>query len=194
MWVLRVCYLLIVHIAYLCLSQIVIFIDMKTYVVNLSTIFPAAHPKAGHPTKLGSALNTGLTCHRCKARNRAMCMGECFTGGRKIHAICPNFPLWKNRIAEVQRGEAVLSVRQWEGEPFLSHQREIKRLAATDGIGVQEVGVKDLLATMVIDGHLVECTKVAQNDGLSFDDWFHLLKGYDLSKSLAIIQFTNFRY
>ena len=69
MWVLRVCFLLIVYIAYLCLSQIVTFIDMKTYIVNLSTIFPAAHPKVGQPTKLGSALNAGLTCHRCKAND-----------------------------------------------------------------------------------------------------------------------------
>ena len=32
------------------------------------------------------------------------------------------------------------------------------------------------------------------NDGLSLDDWFSWFNDYNLSKPMAIIHFTNFRY
>ncbi|MBQ9637447.1 MAG: hypothetical protein IJV36_06090 [Prevotella sp.] len=35
---------------------------------------------------------------------------------------------------------------------------------------------------------------LANNDGLSLEDWREWFKGYDLSKPLAIIHFTSFRY
>jgi hypothetical protein len=35
---------------------------------------------------------------------------------------------------------------------------------------------------------------LAKNDGLSLDDFKEWFKGYDLSKPLALIHFTKFRY
>jgi hypothetical protein len=35
---------------------------------------------------------------------------------------------------------------------------------------------------------------IAVNDGLSYEDWREWFKDYDLSKPLAIIQFTKYRY
>ena len=39
-----------------------------------------------------------------------------------------------------------------------------------------------------------EGNAVLSNDGLSFEDWEDWFRGYDLSKPLAIIHFTKFRY
>ena len=58
---------------------------------------------------------------------------------KKIHTIRANFPLWEKRIKEVQEGRAVLSIRQWTGEPYRSKQVEIVRLAAEGGVGVQKL-------------------------------------------------------
>jgi hypothetical protein len=37
-------------------------------------------------------------------------------------------------------------------------------------------------------------SNIAANDGLSLDDFRAWFKGYDLRKSMVIIQFTKFRY
>ena len=120
-------------------------------------------------------------------------MGECFSI-RKIHTLRGNLPLWEKRIAQIQNGEAVLSVRQWTGKPYRSKQVELARLTAEDGVGIQELRLTDLSRPTAINGRRVELPDLARNDGLSFDDWFHWFKGYDLSKPLGIIHFTGFRY
>lgn len=120
-------------------------------------------------------------------------MGECFSI-RKIHTLRGNLPLWEKRIAQIQNGEAVLSVRQWTGKPYRSKQVEIARLSAEDGVGIQELRLTDLTRPTTINGTRVELPVLAQNDGLSFDDWFFWFSGYDLSKPLGIIHFTEFRY
>lgn len=66
---------------------------MKTYVLTLSKQFPHSHKRAGEPT---------LFAARVFQRE-------------KIHTIRNNYPLWAKRIKEIQQGEAVLSIRQWEG-------------------------------------------------------------------------------
>ena len=35
---------------------------------------------------------------------------------------------------------------------------------------------------------------LAENDGLSFENWADWFKDYDLKQPMAIIHFTNFRY
>lgn len=77
----------------------------------LSEFFPKTHNKAGKPTEFKE-----------KVLNK-----------KKIHTIRANFPLWEKRIKEVQEGRAVLSIRQWTGEPYRSKQVEIVRLAAEGG-------------------------------------------------------------
>jgi hypothetical protein len=145
---------------------------MKTYVIILSEKFPTTHPRKGQETEFGRS----------------------FLNGKKIHTIRGNFSLWEKRIAQIQKGEAVLSVRQWTGKPYQSKQVEIARLTAEDGVGIQELKLTDLSRPTTINGQRIELPLLAQNDGLSFNDWFNWFIGYDLSKPLAIIHFTKFRY
>lgn len=145
---------------------------MKTYVITLSEKFPTTHPRKGQETEFGRS----------------------FLNGKKIHTIRGNFSLWEKRIAQIQKGEAVLSVRQWTGKPYQSKQVEIARLTAEDGVGIQELKLTDLSRPTTINGQRIELPLLAQNDGLSFNDWFNWFIGYDLSKPLAIIHFTKFRY
>ena len=145
---------------------------MKTYVITLSEKFPTTHTRKGQETDFR----------------------RLFLNGNKIHTIRANFPLWEKRIAQIQKGEAVLSVRQWTGKPYQSKQVEIARLTAEDGVGIQELKLTDLSRPTTINGQRIELPLLAQNDGLSFNDWFNWFIGYDLSKHLAIIHFTKFRY
>lgn len=145
---------------------------MKTYVITLSEKFPTTHTRKGQETDFR----------------------RLFLNGNKIHTIRANFPLWDKRIAQIQKGEAVLSVRQWTGKPYQSKQVEIARLTAEDGVGIQELKLTDLSRPTTINGQRIELPLLAQNDGLSFNDWFNWFIGYDLSKPLAIIHFTKFRY
>lgn len=145
---------------------------MKTYVITLSEKFPTTHTRKGQETDFR----------------------RLFLNGNKIHTIRANFPLWEKRIAQIQKGEAVLSVRQWTGKPYQSKQVEIARLTAEDGVGIQELKLTDLSRPTTINGQRIELPSLAQNDGLSFNDWFNWFIGYDLSKPLAIIHFTKFRY
>lgn len=145
---------------------------MKTYVLTLSKVFPKTHKRAGEETKFETYFLLGI----------------------KKHTIRANYPLWEKRIAEIQQGKAVLSVRQWTGMPYRSKQVEIARLTAEDGVGIQMLKMIDLFRPTIIDGHKVELPDLAANDGLSFNDWYEWFKGYDLREPLAIIHFSEFRY
>ena len=81
---------------------------------------------------------------------------------------------------------------------------EIARLTKEDGIGLQKLELK--LASYLpfyievdrIDEDrrkdAIHVGLLAHNDGLSLNDWQDWFRNYDLSKPLAIIHFTNFRY
>lgn len=155
---------------------------MKTYYLTLSKVFPSTHAKAG--------MNT---CFEEKLRVY------------KLHTIRENYEFWKKRFEKIAAGEACLSIRQWVGKPYGkgSTQREIVRLTREDGIGIQELRiVKGKLKSRYIylgfvddeQGDFNFFQKLAANDGLSFNDWFDWIKGYDLSQPMAIIHFTSFRY
>ena len=155
---------------------------MKTYVIMLSHAYPASHKRHGEPTYFREKFDgtPGMV--------------------RKLHTIRANYTLWVKRFEKIAAGEACLSVRQWTGAPYRSKQIEIARLTREDGIGVQRLSFnKDrdgciLYKYFDIDGHYANIRDVAYNDGLTFDDWREWFKGYDLSKPLAVIHFTNFRY
>lgn len=156
----------------------------KTYIIMLSKVFPVTHPKAGQ--------ETGFKPKVFAARHNMPCYLK------KLHTIRANYPLWKKRIAEVQAGNAELSLRQWAGKPYLSKTVEIMRLNADDGVGLQKLRFTvdmDCNRVAIIDGITLPSLRVlADNDGLSLDDWNDWFRGYDCSKSMAIIHFTNFRY
>lgn len=150
----------------------------KTYVLILSQAFPATHPRSGR--------STGFR--------------DKFLSGEKRHTIRANFTLWAKRIHEVQQGEAVISVRQWEGRPYFSRQITLGCVTAESGIGIQKLTFqldRDGCASFNffdIDGKYSELTELAANDGLSVEDWKEWFRGYDSSKPMAVIHFGKFRY
>lgn len=150
----------------------------KTYVLMLSQSFPTKHPRSGNPTGFRKK----------------------FLSGEKRHTIRANFPLWAKRIHEVQQGEAVISVRQWEARPYFSRQITIGCLTAESGTGIQKLTFqldRDGCASFNffdIDGKYPELKELAANDGLSADDWKEWFRGHDFSKPMAVIQFGKFRY
>lgn len=157
---------------------------MKTYVITLSKHFLANHKRAGEEThfKEKFLLGQGLTDYDTPSM-------------AKIHTIRANYPLWEKRIKEVQEGRAVLSIRQWTGNPYRSKQVEIAMLTAENGVGVQKLEFYNNTLGLCHIGIVYQRKyELAHHDGLSFEDWEEWFKGYDLSKPLAIIHFTKFRY
>jgi len=152
----------------------------KTYVLTVSQNFPKTHPRSGESTGFVEAIKKLFSEQQTK-----------------IHTIRANYPLWEKRIAEINAGNAVLSIRYWTGKPYNSKQEEILCL---EGCGIQKLvwmqhKIDPNILTLSIDEQFSpELINVAANDGLSkqdFDDWF---EGYDLYKPMAIIHFTKFRY
>ena len=157
---------------------------MKTYVITLSRHFLANHKRAGEEThfKEKFLLGQGLTDYDTPSM-------------AKIHTVRANYPLWEKRIKEVQDGRAALSIRQWTGKPYRSKQVEIAMLTAANGVGVQKLEFYNNTLGLCHIGIVYQRKyELAHNDGLSFEDWEEWFKGYDLSKQLAIIHFTKFRY
>ena len=114
---------------------------MKTYVITLSKTFPKGHIRAGEPTNFAHLLGNGLNLtddglQLCK---------------HKIHTIRGNYPLWARRIAEVERGEACLSIRQWADKPYRSTQVEIARLGKDDGVGIQKLTCEKIITDNKIE-------------------------------------------
>lgn len=175
----------------------------KTYVLTLSATFPKTHNKAGMPTGFKVKFALGQGCPDCDKPQDLSgvnisdcngCVNACSLP--KLHTIRANYHLWEKRINEIQKRRAVLSVRQWEGKPYRSKQVEIAQLTAADGIGIERLifdKSRDFLLPNV-NYKPVGVGNLANNDGLSLDDWKEWFKDYDLSKPLAIIHFTKFRY
>lgn len=162
---------------------------MKTYVLTVSLTFPKTHKKAGEQTFFKEKLINGLAQLQGK---------DC-----KIHTIRSNYDLWSKRIAKIQSGKAILSIRYWSGKPYNSKQVEICQLDKDSGIGVQELTKNDILPdgwyayTTIRDEEFyseIKTNELSINDGLSPEDFKEWFRKYDLSKSMAIIHFTSFRY
>ena len=151
---------------------------MKKYIITLSKFFLKQHIRAGEETGFKDS----------------------FLKGKKVHTIRANYNLWEARIKEVQEGKAVLSIRQWSGLPYRSKQDEITELSKEDGVGIQKLTFKKdsngefFLEDFDIDGKYIDFDKLAANDGLLTEDWYRWFKKYDLSKPMAVIHFTSFRY
>lgn len=155
--------------------------EKKTYVLILSKSFPLTHSKARKETGFPRKVKDGL----------------------KIHTIRRNYELWEDRIKEIQKGEAVLSIRTWSGKPYEkgSHQIELKRLSKDDGVGIQKIEVfrskKGVMESYVFtpDNTLpLDIDQLAANDGLSREDWEEWFKDSLHRDRHAVIHFTPFRY
>lgn len=150
---------------------------MKTYVLTLSRSFPANHEMHGKPTYF-----------------REKFLG---TPGmlRKLHTIRANYTLWAKRFEKIAAGDACLSVREWMGAPYRSKQREVARLTKDDGVGLQKLTFfSGRIIYPTVGKYQPSVKEIANNDGLHATDWVNWFKNYDLSKPLAIIHFTKFRY
>lgn len=172
---------------------------MKTYVITLSKQFPVGHIRTGEPTFFKERFTFGQQCQFCPPEYRDMDCPECDECLRncepvKIHTIRANYPLWAKRIAEVERGEACLSIRQWTDKPYRSKQVEIARLTKDDGVGIQKVELTNDLSECIIGRRHYNYVDIAKNDGLHPADWLDWFREYNLTRPMAIIHFTSFRY
>jgi hypothetical protein len=169
---------------------------MKTYVVMISRTFPATHSQSGEPTgfveKILNEVTTAQLIDFKMAWKHDLDLD--FTSS-KIHTIRANYDLWRKRIEQVYLGEAELSLRYWSGKPYNSKQVEFLRLRKDDGIGIQKLEFAgNEITNTITTTAWINPDKLCVNDGLSFKDFCDWFKGYDLSKSMAIIHFTKFRY
>ena len=187
---------------------------IKRYRLSVSRIFPATHPRKGDRTEFVCKILRSLNLQPLERNNHFYrCANECGTScsrmllDKKLHTCRANYDLWAKRMAEVQAGRAVIELCYWSEKPYRSKQVVFATLDKDSGCGVQKVewwSVSNFWAvytTMPDDDcgsqdfySEVETKTLAKNDGLSLDDFKSWFKGYDLSKPMAIIQFTNFRY
>jgi hypothetical protein len=164
---------------------------LKTYVLTVREYFPKTHKQVGEKTYFEQKIRNNF--------ENVPVMDIGYSILFKIHTIRANYPLWKNRIDEVNKGNAILSVRYWSGKPYNSKQIEIIQFDKDSGIGVQKIefdGLKNDLDLFSIDRDPFNASieNLANNDGLSLKDFKSWFKGYDLTEPMAIIHFTKFRY
>lgn len=158
---------------------------MKTYVLIVSRTFPKYHKRAGENTNFIDGISCALFCPGdCN---------DCNFNDRKIHTIRSNYEYWSKIIKEVQEGKAILSLRYWSGKPYNSKQVEFCKLDKDSGIGIQKIE-SFIWQYAICENKTIEIEDISKKDGLSFEDFKEWFKGYDLSKPMAIIHFTNFRY
>lgn len=155
--------------------------------------FPSNHPKKGNLTHFSEKL-------KCKIP--VMVPVSFIYVWPKIHTIRLNYKLWKKRLDEVNKGKAMLSVRQWSGKPYRSHQEGLVNLYQKDMdnidpiLGYQRITLsfnKSGFRVFKIDGKRYGKWKdLAGNDGLIIDDFLNWFK--KPMKSGIIIHFSDFRY
>ena len=177
---------------------------MKTYVLTVSKTFPKNHKQAGKETDFVKKIQAAIDCTEDCGGECNICSSRNFKELKKLHTIRANYELWKKRIDEVNAGNAVLSIRYWSGRPYYTKQVEICQLGKDSGCGVQALIFTDkTLHSATAFGpeypnptwYLgVNIGGLAKNDGLSELDFVEWFKKYDLSKPMAIIHFTDFRY
>lgn len=198
----------------------------KKIILTLSKRFPLCHTRKGEPTHFREELNNTLNdCQETVSELDGAVVRE-----RKIHTIRANFARWKHNISKIDGGGFYLSVRQWSAKPYRSPQEVITEIPA-DIVGVQRLALrrecrvinhyaeeqdKPIATAMYydytaeVDGHPVPLEILAENDGLTVDDfkaWFAPVfaeadKKYPQFTGLAsavtidfaIIHFTKRRY
>lgn len=174
--------------------------NIKTYVIFVSRTHPAYHSKKRQETQFVEKIMCGCKCHGdCK---------ECdFKVGKKIHTFRENYEWWKNCIDEVLAGNAVIVLKYHTLGRYIKGNKQIEfaRFDKDSGIGIQEAIYKTDFEEP-FSGMAIRCGdgvfrdfpfyKIAENDGLLLADfrcWFEKGK-YDLTKPMACIHFTKFRY
>jgi hypothetical protein len=146
----------------------------KVVVLMVAKNFLENHPKSGQSTGFVQNLEK-LKYHE----------------GTKIHTIRKNYNYWAEKASQVNEGKAVLSIRYWSGRPRHSEQVEICRLGK---MGLQKLTDPSNTLYATINNWPVRWECLAQNDGLSLEDFKAWFKNYPKTEPMAIIHFTQFRY
>lgn len=155
---------------------------IKTYIIVLATTFPQWHTKRRHETFFKESIHNGMSQKQ---------------GRNKIHTIRKSYDLWKKRIDEINSGQAVLSIRQWTGQPYRSKQVEIFRL---EKAGIQKIRSMDETHAYIIgeNGNVlpVPLQEMSANDGLDISDFMEWFRhsGPTPDNPMAIIHFTSYKY
>ena len=174
---------------------------VKIYVLLLSSRFPAYHPKAGQPTGFEDALRRGIQRMRCREQHECIGCGEC-VGRIKKHTIRGNAAFWERCAQKVNKGEAIISLRQWSGKPYASSQIEIVQLTSLHvqrvTLGLSDSDHRTPFAYADRNGvkKFVSVTRLAENDALEpsdFMSWFQLHRRKEPYHGV-ILHFTDMRY
>lgn len=136
----------------------------------ISRVFPSYHKNKGE-----------LTRFEQKIRNK-----------NKIHTIRANYEKWKRKIDQIKNGEAVLSIREWQGVPYHSKQNYLFYYNQEDALDVSKL-TKDENGYLINDIIRVSEEELAKNDGLTLDEFQEWFKVFP-SEPMAIIHFSGFRY
>ncbi|MEP2668889.1 MAG: hypothetical protein ABJH04_07835 [Cyclobacteriaceae bacterium] len=149
---------------------------LKTYVLLISKQFLKGHPNEGKPTNFK----------------------EKILDGEKIHTVRSNPLYWIPIITRVQKGLAVLSLRQWAGKPYNSPQIEFAQLSESVGYQSFDIDRNDVVS--IDNTHIpvgFNMKHFAKNDGLTYEDfqsWFNLNNSGKAEMTGVVIHFTDFRY
>lgn len=148
----------------------------KCYVIMVGARYPKHHPRAGQPTDFERLISAGV----------------------KIHTIRYNYDDWAAKADKVNRGEAYISLRVWEGRPYGRGAtiREIKRLTS---VCVQKLSYRircDADHITIDNMDMSNKTHIlASNDGLSMQSLQHwLMPNIAVPFHGCIIHFTPHRY
>lgn len=145
--------------------------EQQIFVLSVSRRFPSYHSSAGMETRF---IEKNLYTKE------------------KLHTIRTNYDLWEKRINMINKGGAILSLRNWEGRQYYSKQFEFLRLSY---VGIQMLTFPtNSLVDSHVDSGFVDSHIIATNDGLDYCDFENWFSHYDLSKPMAIIHFTGLSY
>lgn len=175
---------------------------METYTLAFSKIFPEYHIRKGQDTGFREKVKNSL--RQIKKMNSDMeeyvyafwyFYRSDDTFKWKIHTIRSDYYSWNEKFEKIKRDDAILSLKEVTGSSYIK-QRKIKNLSIKDNIGIQKLQFHNSLKYFDIDGKAstFPINLLAFNDGLSFKDWESWFNHYDISKPLAIIHLTEFRY
>ncbi len=153
----------------------------KQVLIILSKLFPLYHKRKGQETHFAESLKSGM----------------------KIHTIRANYDRWKHNLDKVIDGGFRLSIREWSGRSYNSRQNEIMSVSGGQ-VGYQRISMtydpmSDELKVVIDGRRLTDIERLANNDGLSLEDFKQFLFGATKSteKQLfqgIIIHLTEYRY
>jgi hypothetical protein len=175
---------------------------ITTYVLSVSQRFPTTHKKKGEPTGFVPKIYMNKTIGNLDidylGEDEKRIIQEAtksYWMFVKRHTIRGNYDLWKKRIAKVEKGEAIISIRIWSDKPYKSKQIEVFQLSNKNGVGIQQIQLsKEMLKNPNSLFYSHTLNEVALNDGLDYKDFYDWFDGYDFTEPMAIIHFTPFRY